>query len=209
MAKLYVTPAQFDAFQQIRLMEGIEADSVVREKYIGLISVLVLDGRGEGITSVVMLRNGMQEVELVIENANTQEAYMSDARRLTEALQMALRMYDAGARRSGRTTRMIESVREGDAVVCLNQAHAREIRRLLDDRGLKRVSILTAPGHLGELGHVTARSNRLHIDHCWLHEYFMNEISRAENNIEALVKSREHSAPDEPLASSRSWVKPS
>lgn len=64
MAKLYVTPAQFNAFKEMEPLIGIR-DGEVRARWIGLISVLVLDGRGDGI-NMPAVSAGLQEIELVV-----------------------------------------------------------------------------------------------------------------------------------------------
>lgn len=64
MAKLYVTPEQFNAFKEMEPLIGLD-DGAVLSRWIRLISVLVLDGRGEGV-NVPAVRAGLQEIELVV-----------------------------------------------------------------------------------------------------------------------------------------------
>ncbi len=119
--------------------------------------------------------------------------------RLHEARGMALRMYELGARRSGRTTRMVEQVRDGETVVCLNTQHARHVRQALDEKGLRVAKVVTCRPDMGELISTTAGyRGRLHLDHCWVHEWYSAAIIRATKEIEGAVASRERGgeAPD-------------
>lgn len=115
-----------------------------------------------------------------------------DINRLYEALGMALRMYDLGARRSGRTSRMIEQIRDGETVVCLNQQGARQVQRLLAERGLRSVRITSCAPDLGEFMSTTAGcTGRVHLDHLWVHEWYSAAIIRATKELEGAVASRD------------------
>jgi hypothetical protein len=112
--------------------------------------------------------------------------------RLHEAMGMALRMYEQGARRSGRTTRMIDQVREGETVVCFNALHARHVQTALRERGLTNVRVSTCAPDMGEFVSTTAGvRGRIHLDHCWVHEWYSAAIIRATREIEGAVASRD------------------
>lgn len=112
--------------------------------------------------------------------------------RLHEAMGMALRMYEQGARRSGRTTRMIDQVRDGETVVCLNASHARHVQTALRERGLAKVRVFTCAPDMGEFVSTTAGvRGRIHLEHCWVHEWYSAAIIRATREIEGVVASRD------------------
>ena len=115
-----------------------------------------------------------------------------DINRMHEALGMALRMYELGARRSGRTTRMVEQVREGETVVCLNEQHARNVRQALQEKGLRDIRVTTCAPNMGNFISTTAgNSGRIHLDHCWVHEWYSAAIIAATRELEAAVASRD------------------
>ena len=123
-----------------------------------------------------------------------------DINRLHEALGMALRMYELGARRSGRTSRMIEQIRDGETVVCLNQQGARQVQRLLAERGLRSVRITSCAPDLGEFMSTTAGfTGRVHLDHLWVHEWYSAAIIRATKELEGAVDSRDRKSSNVPV----------
>ncbi len=65
MAKLYVTPEQFAAFKEMEPLVGID-DGAVRARWISLVSVLLLDGRGDDTANIAAIKAGLQEVELIV-----------------------------------------------------------------------------------------------------------------------------------------------
>lgn len=56
-----------------------------------------------------------------------------------EALSMGLRMYIHAKRATGRTTMLLDSLKEGDMVIAATDREAKRIERLARDRGLEHV----------------------------------------------------------------------
>jgi hypothetical protein len=55
------------------------------------------------------------------------------------------RLYSQTARQTGRTTSLIESLKDGDRVCCATTEEARHLKRMCRDRGLQ-VTVITLPG---------------------------------------------------------------
>ncbi|GHB33667.1 hypothetical protein GCM10007094_23070 [Pseudovibrio japonicus] len=87
--------------------------------------------------------------------------------------------------RSGRTTRMLDAVKEGDVVVCWDAAHARHIRFGLEERELRDVRLVTLGTQTGSL---PMTSGHVHFDHYSLLHHFHTAIVRAQQQVEDMVK---------------------
>lgn len=115
-----------------------------------------------------------------------------DTHRLSEAIHMAMRMHELGARQSGRTSRMVERVRDGEMVVCLNAASARRMTELLRQQGKHRVRVVTSAPQQNEFVSTTAGySGRLHLDHSFVWEWFSRALIDARNELDGIAKSRD------------------
>lgn len=100
-----------------------------------------------------------------------------------------LRMYELGARGSGRTSRMIEKVRAGEAVVCLNGAHASHVIRVLRERGIV-ARVVTCGPDVGDLARtLDGYRGAVHLDHCWVHEWYSASIINATRDLEGVIAS--------------------
>jgi hypothetical protein len=103
-------------------------------------------------------------------------------------LQASLSMYTEHARQTGRTTRLIDSLKEGDRVVCLNARESERIRRLIQERGLKGVEMVTNhPDEAGELlGRLPTPQGLTLFEHTWVEEYFRRELEKASSRLREL-----------------------
>lgn len=65
MPKLYVTHAEYAALMSVRVLEGILSDVEINEKYLNVISWVMLNGHPQEVnpSTALALR---QEIELVI-----------------------------------------------------------------------------------------------------------------------------------------------
>jgi hypothetical protein len=105
-----------------------------------------------------------------------------------QALQGVLRGYFAGARRSGRTTSLVESVRDGDRVVCANLQTAEQLRQLLRERDLAVEVVMipaTEPERLFQLGTSTGRTL---FDHVWIEAHYLHALAVAEGVVDTLQR---------------------
>lgn len=108
------------------------------------------------------------------------------------AVQAAADVYFAAARRSGRSARLVESVRDGDAVVFLNKADQRRFERDLAESGRAPDVRLTVsgPGHMRVLYQwyldLRPKPSRILFDHRFLQEWYQSEVERIRQQVAAM-----------------------
>ena len=87
-------------------------------------------------------------------------------------LLVAANIYFRSARQTGRTTSLIESLKDGDRIVVRNRQEEYYLKRRLEGRGLK-VDILAIPPATPEqlYRHATSQGRTI-FDHQWLEDYY-------------------------------------
>lgn len=100
---------------------------------------------------------------------------------------MALTYFQA-ARRTGRSTSLVESVKDGDRVVFINAEHTRHFERLCRGRGVSVECIVVPPTNPEKLSEYPTSQGRTIFDHCWVEEYYRNAITRAQEDIDHLER---------------------
>lgn len=99
----------------------------------------------------------------------------------------AVEIYFRGARRTGRTTALVESVKNGDCICFLpeHRIEAERVQRLCRERGVEVKCITLDPQEptLRE----TAKG-RMIFDHSWIEKYYRLAIQRAEDDIAYLER---------------------
>lgn len=91
-------------------------------------------------------------------------------------------------RRSGRTTSLVESLKNGDRVVFLSEREGRRVQSLCAERDVKIEIIVTDPRSLDRL---TARppsrdDGRTIFDHGWVEQFYKIAIEQASSDIDRL-----------------------
>ena len=113
---------------------------------------------------------------------------------LENVLRIALQSFIAGARRTGRTSAMIEGLRPGDYVIAptpqVGTAIARRMRELgRPNTGIQICAPTLAglsevmPGLVGRLGD----NGRIVFDHTWLEAYYDKALTSASDELAMLV----------------------
>lgn len=112
---------------------------------------------------------------------------MSDFFGIGGAIRGAVEIYFRASRGTGRTIRMIDSLKEGDRVVFLNSDHAKHTVRMAKERGVEIDYIISAvvdaPYDLNRKG---TPKGRLIFDHCWVEEFYKKVLERADKDIQFL-----------------------
>jgi hypothetical protein len=101
-----------------------------------------------------------------------------------QAMQAMAHVYAQSARRTGRTTSLLESLKDGDRVVFVTAQEADRVRRLCNDRGLKVDCIVLPvdrPDRLFERG--TPKGRTL-FDHSWVERYYIQSMERCQKEID-------------------------
>jgi hypothetical protein len=92
--------------------------------------------------------------------------------------------YFAVSRQTGRTTQMIESLQDGDRVVCLSDEKAAWLRRRLKEFE-KDINVICVPTKEPRLifEHKTSKGRTV-FDHEWIEKYYAEVIQGAQKNID-------------------------
>lgn len=103
------------------------------------------------------------------------------------AASMGLHRYDRASRRTGRTSRMVEAAQNDDLIVCRHAKEAERVRRLIKEAG--KSTRVTAIEHADELHARIAQRprGRLVFDHDWVHQFFVDAVRAAEDDLRRLA----------------------
>lgn len=104
------------------------------------------------------------------------------------AIRSAALMYTQSARRTGRTTSLVESVKDGDRICFSDSREAERVRRLCIERGVKVECIVIDPKTPERLFERGTSQGRTLFDHSWVEQYYLASIERAQADIDHLEK---------------------
>lgn len=100
-----------------------------------------------------------------------------DAFGIGNALRGQARCYFQTARRSGRTTALLESLRDGDRVIFATKKEADRVKRLAKQMD-KEIEILVAPPKAphDKLFSVGTPKGRTIFDHSWVEQFYLDSL---------------------------------
>ncbi|MBJ7550763.1 hypothetical protein [Marinomonas ostreistagni] len=115
-----------------------------------------------------------------------------------------------GARRSGRTSRMLDLVRSGDVILCLGCGEAESLRKDLKKRDISDVRVITKDQFYGRAGggYASRDIGRVHFTHEFVEDYYHCVLHRADESlrdIELLLIRRPAVPNPPPLREVRFW----
>ena len=96
----------------------------------------------------------------------------------------SVRIYMHSARRTGRTTSLVESVKDGDRIVFCDTREAERVRRLTLERGVKVECVVISPSDPQRLFERATAEGRTILDHSWVESYYQLAIERAQADID-------------------------
>jgi hypothetical protein len=99
------------------------------------------------------------------------------------ALSAMVDIYIISARQSGKTTALVESVKEGDRIYFLTRKEADRVRHLCAERGVTVECIVRGIDDQALRGTAQGRSI---FDHRWVEEFYKASIIRAQREIDAM-----------------------
>lgn len=105
---------------------------------------------------------------------------------ISTAMRCMAEVYFTTARRTGRTTQMLDGLKDGDRIVCLDANEARRLKGLLAERSLKVEVLSCQPHNYGELFEQGTPQGRTVFDHCWIEEHFRRSLENSERHIDRL-----------------------
>ena len=100
----------------------------------------------------------------------------------------AANIYFNSARQTGRTTSLIESVKDGDRIIVSTLREVSRIERLLAERGLKVTVLAVNPDTPQKLFESTTSQGRTIFDHWWVEQYYALALKQASSVIDYLQR---------------------
>ena len=92
--------------------------------------------------------------------------------------------YSSAARQTGRTTSLLESLKDGDRIVCATGRESEFMQRRCVKLGLKVTCITVDPKSPEGIFERPPSEGRTLLDHMWVELYFRHAIERAINAID-------------------------
>lgn len=102
------------------------------------------------------------------------------------AIEGAAKIYMQSARSTGRTTSMVDSVKDGDRICFMNSRESDRVKRLCLERGVNVECIVIEPGLAERVFERGTPQGRLIFDHSWIEQYYLEAIKRAAAEIDRL-----------------------
>lgn len=98
----------------------------------------------------------------------------------------AVSVYFISGRRSGRTTSLVESVKDGDRIIFAEPREADRVRRLIKERGIDVECIVVSPEDPIGITQLSTSPDdgRTILDHAWVERYYEAGIKRLARNID-------------------------
>ena len=90
-------------------------------------------------------------------------------------------------RRTGRTTNLVKSLKDGDRVVFTNENEAKRVKNIAKEKGLTINTLVVNPRESSILS--TMQKHRTILDHSWVEEYYSQAIKKAGNDLTYIEKS--------------------
>lgn len=104
------------------------------------------------------------------------------------AIAGAISIYLRASRGTGRTTSLIESVKDGDRIVFLASREAERVKRLCKERDVEVECIVIDPKSPQRLFERSTSQGRTIFDHSWVEQYYLNAINVAQQDIDRLER---------------------
>lgn len=104
------------------------------------------------------------------------------------AIHGAARVYFQSARRTGRTTALLDNLKDGDRVCCATSDEARHLERQCKERGLQ-VQVITLPINAAHaIFERGTPEGRTIFDHGWVERYYLEALENARATIDHLQR---------------------
>ena len=110
------------------------------------------------------------------------------------AMQGMAQLYFQLARSTGRTTSLVESVKDGDRIVFADNKEAERVHRLCLERGVKVECIVVEPKMPERVFERGTSQGRTIFDHSWVERYYLEAIERARQGIDHFERQASGSA---------------
>jgi len=104
------------------------------------------------------------------------------------ALLGAAQIYFRSARQTGRTTSLLESVKDGDRIVVRTHQEEHHLKRMLELRGLKVGILVIDPSTPGKVFEHPKSQGRTIFDHMWVEKFYEMALKYASKELDHLQR---------------------
>lgn len=106
------------------------------------------------------------------------------------AVKGATEIYFQSARRTGRTSMLVESVKSGDTIVFADQQEANRVKRLCDERNKSVQCIVVPTNQLWRAKEIMRgrSTGRLIFDHSWVEMFYRESICYCVEVVDAMQR---------------------
>jgi hypothetical protein len=94
------------------------------------------------------------------------------------------RCYFQSARGTGRTTSLLESLKDGDRVCCVSSKEADRITRMMRERKIDAQAIAVDPNRPERIFERGTPKGRTIFDESWVEQYYMRALEAAARDID-------------------------
>ena len=105
-----------------------------------------------------------------------------------QALKGMARVYFQAARGTGRTTSLLESLKDGDRVCCVNGKEADRLTRMLRERKVDAQAIAVDPNTPERIFERGTPKGRTIFDESWIEQYYLRALEAAARDIDHLQR---------------------
>lgn len=96
--------------------------------------------------------------------------------------------YTQSARRTGRTTSLLDSLKDGDRVCFFDAREADRFQRLCRERSLKVECIVVPTADPGRIFERGTSEGRTIFDHTWVEQFYIQALERCHSDIDKLQR---------------------
>lgn len=111
------------------------------------------------------------------------------------AMKAAAMIYGQAAKQTGRTTSLVESLKDGDRVVFVSQGDAIRFRNICLSRGLKVECVVISVEDPHELMQRNQSEGRTLFDHAWVELFYLRRIELAAEAIDRMQQESSNHRP--------------
>lgn len=104
------------------------------------------------------------------------------------ALKGCARVYFRSARATGRTSRLVSSLKEGDRVIFANQTEADRVEHICRVHGKKIKVTVVDPNNPYRALDLRPGVESTFFDHSWVEQFYFNRIDEACKNLSSMEK---------------------
>ena len=104
------------------------------------------------------------------------------------AIKGAIQIYYRGSRQTGRTTNLLDSLKDGDRVYVAGRGDAKWLQDKCKERNLNIECVSIPVKDAGRVFDLGTSQGRAVFDHNWVEEYYLNAIEQAAKDIAHLEK---------------------